>query len=95
MIAKNTMKRAAAACLLAVAGGGTGLHGQEVVEQLPEVQVRADYDREVEGAFLPDVQGTKIHAGKKTSNIDLEDLPEISMDNYRQAIAKNELRRYN
>jgi outer membrane receptor for Fe3+-dicitrate len=59
-----------------------------MVEQMPEVQVRADYDREVAGVFLPDVQGTKIHAGKKTSNIDLEDLPEISMDNFRQAIAK-------
>lgn len=88
MSAKNTMKRAAAACLLAVAGGGAGLHGQEAVEQLPEVQVRADYDSKVDGAFLPATEGTKIHAGKKTSNIDLDELPEISMDNFRQAIAK-------
>ncbi|MFZ4588628.1 MAG: TonB-dependent receptor family protein, partial [Terrimicrobiaceae bacterium] len=58
------------------------------VERLEQVEVRADYDREVSGAFLPDVQGTKIHAGKKTTNIDLDDLPEISMDNFRQAIAK-------
>lgn len=82
------IKRAVATGGLAIAGATGGLHGQEVVEQMPEVEVRADYDREVQGAFLPDVQGTKIHAGKKTSNIDLEDLPEINMDNFRQAIAK-------
>ena len=75
---------------------GVGIFGNAVaqeaptgeVERLEQVEVRADYDREVSGAFLPDVQGTKIHAGKKTTNIDLDDLPEISMDNFRQAIAK-------
>lgn len=66
----------------------SGALSQNAVQQLEEVEVRADYDREVQGVFLPDVQGTKIHAGKKTSNINLEDLPEISMDNFRQAIAK-------
>ena len=64
------------------------LLAQEAVVKMEEVQVRADYDREVSGAFLPDVDGTKIHAGKKTSNIDLEQIPEISMDNYRQVISK-------
>ena len=64
------------------------LLAQETVVKMEEVQVRADYDREVSGAFLPDVDGTKIHAGKKTSNIDLEQIPEISMDNYRQVISK-------
>ena len=64
------------------------LLAQEAVVKMEEVQVRADYDREVSGAFLPDVDGTKIHAGKKTSNIDLEQIPDISMDNYRQVISK-------
>lgn len=64
------------------------LLAQETVVKMEEVQVRADYDREVSGAFLPDVDGTKIHAGKKTSSIDLEQIPEISMDNYRQVISK-------
>lgn len=64
------------------------LFSQGTVQQMEEVQVRADYDREVHGAFLPDVDGTKIHAGKKTSNIDLEQIPDISMDNYRQVISK-------
>ena len=64
------------------------LLAQETVVKMEEVQVRADYDREVSGAFLPDVDGTKIHAGKKTSNIDLEQIPDISMDNYRQVISK-------
>ena len=64
------------------------LLAQETVVKMEEVQVRADYDREVSGAFLPDVDGTKIHAGKKTSSIDLEQIPEVSMDNYRQVISK-------
>ena len=64
------------------------LLAQDTVQQMEEVQVRADYDREVSGAFLPDVDGTKIHAGKKTSSIDLEQIPEVSMDNYRQVISK-------
>ena len=61
---------------------------QDAVQRLDEVEIRADYDREVDGMFLPDVQGTKIHAGKKTSNVDLEEIPDISMDNYRQVISK-------
>ncbi len=71
----------------AVAMIPTFLVAQEV-ERVEEVQVEADYDRQTEGPFLPDVEGTKINAGKKTSNIRLEELPEISNGNYRQAIAK-------
>lgn len=67
---------------------GEGLRGQEAVEQLEEVEVSADYDRNVTGPFLPDVEGTRINAGKKTSNIRLQELPEISNDNYRQVLAK-------
>ncbi len=59
--------------------------GVAVMEQ---VEVEADYDRRVEGAFLPDVEGTRINAGKKTSNIRLDEIPEISNDNYRQVLAR-------
>lgn len=59
----------------------------EEVRRLEAVEVQADYDRRTEGPFLPDVEGTKINAGKKTTNIRLEELPEISNGNYRQAIA--------
>lgn len=38
--------------------------------------------------FLPAVQGTKINSGKKTSNISLADMPTLSNNNYRQALAK-------
>jgi len=62
--------------------------GQEgPVEVLEQVEVEADYDRNVQGAFLPDVEGTRINAGKKTSNIRLDEIPQISNDNYRQVLA--------
>ncbi|GAB4169143.1 MAG: TonB-dependent receptor [Terrimicrobiaceae bacterium] len=54
---------------------------------MEQVEVEADYDRDVEGAFLPDVEGTKINAGKKTTNIRLDEIPKISNDNYRQVLA--------
>lgn len=59
------------------------------VQQLDEVQVTAPYLETdfVAGPFLPDVEGTRINAGKKTSNILLSELPTISNDNYRQLIA--------
>ena len=90
MIKKTLTHRAArlAAIVMAAASAEGSAVAQETVQQLEEVHVRADYDREVDGVFLPDVQGTKIHAGKKTSNIDLEQIPDISMDNYRQVISK-------
>lgn len=45
-------------------------------------------DRVIQGPFLPDVVGTSIYAGKKTSVIDFDALPQIQTDNYRQAFAK-------
>jgi Fe(3+) dicitrate transport protein len=60
----------------------------ETVQQMEEIEVRADYDTQVEGPFLPDVEGTRINAGKKTSNIRLQELPKISNDNYRQVLAR-------
>jgi hypothetical protein len=55
---------------------------------MEEVEVRADSDPQVTGPFLPDVEGTRINAGKKTSNIRLAELPEISNDNFRQVLAR-------
>lgn len=44
-------------------------------------------DRVIQGPFLPDVVGTSIYAGKKTSVIDFDSMPQIQTDNYRQAFA--------
>lgn len=43
---------------------------------------------ESEGPFLPDVQGTKIYSGKKTSRMLLSEIPPVSNNNFRQALAK-------
>ncbi|HBQ37854.1 MAG TPA: hypothetical protein DD714_02425 [Candidatus Omnitrophica bacterium] len=53
--------------------------------RLEEVVVSAE---QIEGPFLPDVVGTAIHAGKKTSVIDLQEIPTIVNNNYRQVLAK-------
>ena len=56
--------------------------------QLPSVVVEAEAesDHVVQGPFLPDVQGVKINAGKKTTIIDLDALPKIHASNYRLAL---------
>ncbi len=58
--------------------------------QLPAfiVEAESEADSTVQGPFLPDVQGVKINAGKKTSVLDLDALPAISGSNYRQALAQ-------
>lgn len=38
--------------------------------------------------FLGDVEGTKIYAGKKTSNVSLAAAPAVTNNNYRQALVK-------
>ncbi len=40
------------------------------------------------GPFLPDVEGTRILAGKKTEVIDLKDRPAIINNNFRQVLAR-------
>lgn len=50
------------------------------------VEAEAESDHAVQGPFLPDVQGTKINVGKKTTMIDLDALPSINASNYRQAL---------
>lgn len=55
--------------------------------KLEDVVVEAESDQTVQAPFLPAVQGTRINAGKKTSVIDLDALPTITNNNYRQALA--------
>lgn len=59
-------------------------------EKLPDVVVRgeAGYEGAIELPFLPEVDGTKIYSGKKTTVIDFDAMPQIQTDNYRQAFAK-------
>lgn len=58
--------------------------------QLPafRVEAEAESDHHVQGPFLPDVQGARINAGKKTSILDFDSQPRINGNNYRQALAQ-------
>ncbi len=54
---------------------------------LGEIVVTAPKDQS--GPFLPDVRGTKIYAGKKTSQVNLQqELPAVTNNNFRQALSK-------
>lgn len=57
---------------------------------LAEVRVEAEAEDEerIQGPFLPDVQKTRINAGKKTSVIDFDKMPQVQTDNYRQAFSQ-------
>ncbi len=84
---KSRLKRGGVG-ILSLVGAQIWAQGVGPVERLETVEVSADYDTRIEGPFLPDVEGTRLNAGKKTSNITMTDLPEIANDNYRQVIAK-------
>ncbi|MBL9191852.1 MAG: TonB-dependent receptor [Opitutaceae bacterium] len=73
-------------CLIAQTPNGT----TPAVVQLPTVRVEAEAEQDhlVQGPFLPDVQGTKVNVGKKTTLLDLDALPRITGNNYRQALAQ-------
>ena len=45
-------------------------------------------EQRVERPFLPEVAGTRIYSGKKTSVIDFDKMPQIQTDNYRQAFSQ-------
>jgi Fe(3+) dicitrate transport protein len=60
---------------------------EEGAETLKEVKVTAAKADE-ESPFMPDVQGTKIYAGKKTTVMPLNALPPITNNNYREALIK-------
>ena len=82
------------AVLIAGIGSSTALFAQDLTapEQprltLDTVTVEAEGGSTVQAPFLPPVAGTMIYSGKKTSVIDLDALPPITNNNYRQALAK-------
>lgn len=65
----------------------TGSKNAHSGKMLNEVVVVGEKPRPY-GPFLEPVSGTKINAGKKTSNIYLTEIPEITNNNYRQALSK-------
>lgn len=86
-------------CLRCLSGAFTltlaaGLHAQTSTNaqpvRLPEVLIQGESEasESVQAPFLPDVQGTKINAGKKTSVLDLDQLPRVVNNNYRQALSQ-------
>lgn len=54
--------------------------------RMKEVTVTAEESHPA--AFLPDTEGTKVYAGKKTAVINLQEVPPIINNNYRQALAQ-------
>jgi Fe(3+) dicitrate transport protein len=79
----------ASAGLFAAEPPASGLPATPPV-QLPafRVEAEAESDHFVQGPFLPDVQGAKINAGKKTTILDFDSQPRINGNNYRQALAQ-------
>lgn len=63
--------------------------GTNAPVKLPTVVVtgEAKTDALVQPTFLPAVEGTRIYSGKKTTVLDLDALPTIVNNNYRQALA--------
>jgi Fe(3+) dicitrate transport protein len=68
------------------------MRAQDAVNRLSEVVVEAEAEspdeERVQAPFLPDVQQTRINAGKKTSVIDFDKMPQVQTDNYRQAFSQ-------
>ncbi|PAW61009.1 MAG: hypothetical protein B9S34_16600 [Opitutia bacterium Tous-C1TDCM] len=62
----------------------------EPATRLPafRVEAEAESDHYIQGPFLPDTQGTRINAGKKTTILDFDSQPRINGNNYRQALAQ-------
>lgn len=75
---------------------GSGAVGQEPgpltlaqnATELPAMLVRgeAEYEGVRQDPFLPPVQAAQIYGGKKASLIDLDALPKVQANNYRQAL---------
>lgn len=59
-------------------------------KDLSRVVIRgeADKDGTIAAPFLADVEGTRVFAGKKTTVVDFDAMPQIQTDNYRQAFSK-------
>jgi Fe(3+) dicitrate transport protein len=63
------------------AGGPVDLARQVIVGE-------AEYQQIVQTPYMPSVLGLQVYAGKKTSVLDLDELPAVINNNYRQALAK-------
>lgn len=94
MIAPPALRLLAVAAALSAAPAAT-LNAQTApdtsdsdVVHLPALRVEAEAEKDhyIQGPFLPDVQGTRINVGKKTTVIDFDSLPRITGNNYRQAL---------
>jgi Fe(3+) dicitrate transport protein len=70
------------------ATGAAAEPGEVVTLPTLEIVAETQGDRVVQGPFLPEVSGTTIYAGKKTSVVDFDAMPQIQTDNYRQAFSK-------
>lgn len=57
------------------------------VQQEIVVIGEANYEGRVQPVFFPAVQGTKIYSGKKATLIDLDVVPQVVGNDYRQALA--------
>ncbi|HWM24710.1 MAG TPA: TonB-dependent receptor plug domain-containing protein [Chthoniobacterales bacterium] len=86
--------RAALAIVVSICLSGVALAQTEVdpvpEADLSEVRVTGEalYEGKIEEPYLPDVYGTRIYSGKKTSVIDFDKMPQIQTDNYRQALSQ-------
>lgn len=59
-------------------------------QEMPEIVITGEAfsSSKIQAPFLADVVDGKIFAGKKTSVIDFDSIPQIQSDNYRQAFTK-------
>lgn len=67
--------------------GETQVERDSTNRRLPSIVVTEKATNPEKEPFLPPIQGARINAGKKSVNIDLGKIPEISNSNYRQALA--------
>jgi Fe(3+) dicitrate transport protein len=58
------------------------------VAETVTVYGESEEDSVIQNPFPKDVEGTKIFAGKRATVIDLDALPKVQANNYRQALAK-------
>jgi Fe(3+) dicitrate transport protein len=61
--------------------------GGETLMETVDVYGEAEGQGAVQKPFLPPVEGVKIFAGKRATVIDLDALPKVQANNYRQALA--------
>ncbi len=85
---RRSLAVAAALSSAGLSWGATPLAGGPTQLDPFLVEAEAEADHFVQGPFLPDTQGTRINAGKKTSILDFDSQPRINGNNYRQALAQ-------